>query len=655
MLRADVRLPGIFSDHAVLQRAARVPVWGWADAGEVVTVELGGAEARAVAGRDGKWRTNLDLSGLGAGPFELVVAGKNRLVVRDVLVGEVWLISGQSNMEWTIDQSLDPVPVIAASKDPQLRHFKPKVVMTDDPADDVSGGEWKLAGPETTGRFSAVGYYFARELRQRLGAPVGLVNLSLGGSGIEAWVSEPALRADPRLTDRAKRDVAAARAIPGDLAAWREALPAWERAHGREDAPDPAARAWAAPETDWSDARLVSLPATWSAAGVPPGAVWLSRTFELTPAQTHFTSLELGAIEGADEVFVNGRPIGATARDDLGRWRNYPLPPDLLKAGSNVITVRVFFSGGPQAGLRRKPELRTRTEGLPLDGEWRLRVERELPPAPPGYPARPVTDRKYLAAQLFNGLVAPIAGYRIAGALWYQGETNIDGFALYPRLLAALVRDWRTRWQQGNFPFYLVQLPGIGPVSTKPDGGNVARLREAQESVLALPNTGRVVLIDSGDPENIHPGDKLKPGSRLARLAARHAYGQTDVLADSPRPREHTIENGEFLVRFDTGGSPLTVRPLPKTYRPDSMKPAERPLPILRPESSIQGFALAGSDGVWHWAKARLRGNDLVIVSAPEVPNPVALRYAWSDFPVANLFNTAGLPAAPFRIGDSSP
>jgi len=473
---ADVRLPAIFSDHAVLKKSSATPVWGWAAPDEKVEVSLDQFTATTTADANGKWKLNLDLSKSGPGPFDLVVRGKNELKIADVLVGEVWVCAGQSNMEMRLS-STGAKGVMAAAQNPLLRHFKVEKSFADTPREDVVG-KWILATPKEVGGFSAVGYYFGQAVQQAIGAPVGLINLSWGGSIAEAWTSAEVLASDVELTERAKF----------------------------------------------------------------------------------------------------------------------------------------------------------------------LRIQAQLPGK------RPMPNQGPSA--LFNGMLAPILPYAIGGVIWYQGESNArpGETALYRKTLAAMVGDWRARWHSGEFPFYFCQLPNFKAKSADPgQTGAWTELREAQTKFLQTPITGQAILIDVGEEKGLHPRNKKDPGERLALIALARTYGR-DIVYSGPVFASEKVEDGKMRVSFSHADGGLKAMPLPDSYAPMGTQP-DKTVPLVRssPDSELQGFAICGADGKWAWAEAKIDGASDVLVSSAQVPQPVAVRYAWGENPTCNLANASGLPAAPFR------
>lgn len=623
---ADVTPAAIFSDHVVLQRRSSVAIWGTARPGERVTVTPGwpgAASVSATAGDAGRWRVTLATPDAG-GPYTLAMAGDNTVVIRDVMVGEVWVCGGQSNMEWRVSQAFNPGGEIAAARFPAIRCFDVPNRASAEPQAECSGA-WRVCTPLNAGDFSAVAYSFAREVHRELGVPVGIVTADWGGTVAQAWMSEAGLASFPEFS-AALAEVRAERADPGAARRRFEGeLEAWWRAFD-EPGPD-----WTGPAYDDAGWKSMRLPATLAGDGLDSfdGIIAFRRTIEL-PADWQAgrdAVLELGPIDDRDAAYVNGRLVGSTHDD--GRWnqaRSYRIPSDALRPGRNVIAVRVLDTGGP-GGINGRPEqmvLRSLdgSSRVPLAGEWRYAVGRARPsvPRPPSYAGMsPNTP-----SVLFNGMIAPIRGFSAHGFLWYQGESNRYDAAQYARLFPALIEQWRREWGGGELPFYYVQL---APFLYPGDAGETAALREAQAAALRLPATGMVITTDIGDPRDIHPRNKQEVGRRLALLALAKDYGRAGVECSGPTFRSAEREGGAIRVRFDHAAG-LEARGGPPTR-----------------------FVIAGEDRRFFRARAELDGTS-VIAWSRAVADPVAVRFAWEPAPAPNLFNAAGLPAAPFRTDD---
>lgn len=650
---ATVKLPAIFSEHAVLLKAADVPVWGTAAPGEAVSVALGNATAATTAGTDGRWQVKLDLSGFDATPRELVVKGTNSVRVADVVVGEVWLASGQSNMEWVVYNTAEAKAAIAASRNPALRVFTVKKKASPVPLADCEG-QWQLADPATTGSFTAVGYFFAASVQKYTQQPIGLLHASWGGTPIEAWTSTEALVANPALAEPSRRMQAAAAVFPEQVAAFARDYQTWAGKLGRADERRFEAKTVGGEAgATW---RPVEFPNEFAAVGLPDaGTVWLRRKVDVPEAVTGISQgLDIGDPAGFYEVYWNGEKVAeSNAQTGHRRPGTIYLRSEAIRAGASELLIRVFNPFG-RGALKSDAQAPLRFAGQTFAGPWDVLVERELPPLTaeqrariPAWPEQPIAG-SLTAAFLFNGMIQPLIPYAIRGAIWYQGESNAGRGVQYATSFPLMITDWRTRWARGDFAFYWCQLANFGAKTTAADSpSGWADIREAQTFTQRLPKTGQAVLIEQGEELDVHPRAKREMGARLARLALARVYGR-DLVDSGPTLAGAAIERGTIRLRFKNTAGGLVAQPLPATYRPRSTTPTVKPLPINSPGSDLQGFVICGADRKWVWAQARIEG-DTVVVSSPEVPAPVAVRYAWAMNPTCNLANGAGLPAGPFR------
>ena len=658
--RADVSLFPLFSDHAVLQKSDHVPVWGRATPGESVTVTLGDnvARAAATAGADGKWSATLDLQHTDEGPFDLVATGPHNAVKSvDVLVGEVWLCSGQSNMEFVLKNSAGGAKEIATSANMFLRHFLVTKAAEAAPIDTVQG-HWDLSGPGTAGGFTAAGYYFAKQIQAATHSPVGLIHSSWGGTPVEPWTSEAGFAAcsDPELkldVEKAHREYAVFNRYLADYKAWQERFIRLDHAH---DAIAEYTRPAHAGEAGWT---AVTLPALFGPAGLPDaGATWLQKTIPIKEAPAgHDLNLSLGNIHGGVEVYWNGKKVGTG--DFSNPPQSYRVNAADLKIGDNILAVRIFEAdhgaGIAPGDSKFRADLPVGT--LPLDGPWLAKAEFVLPTLAAGQeppPVRPTVARgkSNMASFLYNGMIAPLVPYAMRGVLWYQGEANAGRGVQYHEAFPLLITDWRARWGRGDFAFYWCQLANYMARQTQPDEKGWPDVRESQTSALRLPNTGQAILIDIGEEADIHPKDKATVGARLARIALAKTYGQKSVEWSGPVFDTMKVEEGgKVRLKFTHADSGLVATPIPPTYQPSSLKPETKPTVRHSPDGQLEGFVVCGADHQWHWATANIDG-DSVVLTCAEVSAPVAVRYAWANNPVCNLANGAGLPAGPFRTDD---
>jgi sialate O-acetylesterase len=626
---AAVTLPGIISDNMVLQRSAKTPLWGMADPNEKVTVTFGAITADTTAGNDGKWRVNLNLQDAPKVPGELKIAATNTITVKNAIVGEVWLCSGQSNMEWGLSDTENAKTEIASANHPGIRQFVVSKRISNEPQSTLAG-RWLVAAPETAGRFTAVGYYFAKEVHQKTGHPVGLINASWGGTPAEAWTSDAQLESVERYRTAINQRRTALQ--EGGMEKYKADIKAWSVAHVPAGNEADVATKWAGvevPSAGWTEMKL---PTMWQQAGLEHnGIVWFRKEIDLpADAAGQAATLSLGAIDDLDVTYVNGTKVGATGADQENFWehpRQYTVPAGLLKPGRNVIAVRVADIGGA-GGFHGPAEAMRLTMGeksVPLDASWKYAVEQiidfsTVPPRPP----LPLHDNPHQVGVLHNGMIAPLVPYALKGALWYQGESNTGRHAQYAELMQLLIEGWRKDFGQGPFPFYIVQLANFMERAPQPTDPDWAKLRDAQTQVTkTVPNTGVAVIIDIGEAGDIHPRNKADVGKRLAALALAKDYGQQVEYA-GPTYERHTVEGSKIRVTF-THADGLTA---------GSGKPT--------------GFAIAGDDGKFVWADAEIEGNS-VVLSAPGITQPTAVRYAWANNPEVNLKNAAGLPAVPFK------
>jgi sialate O-acetylesterase len=645
----DLRLPSIFSDHMVLQSGKAVPVWGWADPGEQVAVEFAGQSMSTTANADGKWTLKLDALEASDVSRELVVKSlthHRNLKVADVLVGEVWAGGGQSNMEFDMKAITSASAEIEASANPALRQFHVlKNPSANVPADDVQGF-WTVARPGTTEDFIAAGYYFAKTIQRELKTPVGLIKVCWSGSKVEPWISPASLASTPELAAGGTNMNAIGER---NKTAFREWLKQTQREDRAKNDVTPFISGPISKDDGWvavKDSGPVSDPS------LPKfGAFWCRKEVSLTARQTGAVQvLQFGPSAQFDQVYWNGTLIGERSVDSftgLISVRHYLIPPALLKVGVNELAVRIFAPAEPP-GFSWFPSVGT-TKML---GGWMAKAEYALPTldAEAKKAVPPLTGQHVLPGRLFNGMVHPILPYAIRGALWYQGESNTGNAGLYRTSFPLLIHDWRQHWQQGDFPFYFCQLANYRAKTDQPGESVWAELREAQAKTLSVPNTGMAVLIDTGESEDIHPQNKQAAGERLARIALAKTYGR-DVVPSGPVYTSMKIEGSVIRLSFDHLGGGLVAKEVPATY--DVMCKTGKTAPLVRntPHSQLEGFAICGTDKQWVWAGAKIEG-DTVIVSSDRVPQPIAVRYAWSDNPTCNLYNQAGLPASPFRTDD---
>jgi sialate O-acetylesterase len=640
LAKGEVRVPSIIGDNMVLQQGIKARLWGTARPGERVTVTFEGQTERAITDPQSHWQIFLGPLKAG-GPFTMTIAGSNTLTFKNVLVGDVWICSGQSNMEFPLVNATGGAEAMAQANYPEIHLFTVQKNTAASPLNDVSG-HWVLATPEQVGQFSAVGYFFGRELYQRLKIPLGLIHTSWGGTPAEAWTSHEALAANADLQPILDRYQMGLEALPQRRENYKRALAEWEQKNLHADPGNKGeAQGFADPAFNATDWKQLNLPQFFETAGVViDGAVWVRKEVDLPSAWSEKElALNFSAIDDFDTTYFNGTRVGGTGNETPNSYavpRRYTIPGSLVHAGRNVIAVRVFdsageggFGGGGQMSL--VPVDGKETEAISLAGPWTYKVELSLEPKKPDWGSRPELPgptNQNSPTVLYNAMLAPLTPYAIRGAIWYQGESNAGRAYQYRVLFPTMIRDWRAAWGEGDFPFYFVQLANWHAAPSEPGESEWAELREAQTMTLQVPKTGMAVIIDIGDPNDIHPRNKLDVGKRLAAWALTETYHQK-VEPSGPLYDSFTVKDDKIRVQFKhiDGG-----------LRTSDGAP-------------LKGFAIAGADRKFVWANASVAG-DAVVVWSKDVARPVAVRYAWADNPVCNLYNSAGLPASPFRTDD---
>lgn len=617
LTNANVRMPLIFSDGMVLQRDKQIPIWGFADANESVEIHFNKQIKKTTADKNGKWTVNLSPENAG-GPFELIIIGKNKITIKNVLVGEVWICSGQSNMEFQVFKTMNSEKEINSADYPMIRHFGVAQDLSGTPKDDLKQGKWEVANKENVGNFTAVGYYFARKLYSELKIPIGIINTSWGGTNVETWTSREAFENSPdfkaMIADVPTVDINAIfetykKSVLDNL----KKVQGFDVSMENEDQfKNPNFQ-----DKNWPE---IKVPSLWEnqQIGNIDGIVWMRKTIVLTAEQAKKEAvLHLAKVDDEDKTYVNGVEIGTNNLWDAKRI--YKIPANVLKEGTNVIAVRItdYSGGGGIYGDPQDLKIDFKDSNVPLEGLWKFNVIKvKIEVSPNSYPSL-----------LYNAMVNPLVPYAIQGVLWYQGEANVWRAAEYKKSFPLLINDWRTKFKQGNFPFYFVQLSTFdefGGNSQK--GSRWAELREAQSETLKLPNTGMAVTTDIGNAKDIHPTNKQDIGLRLAAIAMNNLYGKKQVHS-GPTYKSQTIKGNEIILTFDNIGSGLST--------PNN--------------EELKGFEIAGTDKVFHSAKAIIKDNK-IIVSSDKVQNPVAVHYGWADDDRAiNLFNKEKFPASPFR------
>lgn len=624
---SQVRLPRLISDGMVLQRNTPVKIWGWSAKNEKISLHFIDTTYSITADNNGSW--SLMVSDLKTGgPYTMTITASDTITINNIMVGDVWVASGQSNMEHTLGSfSWVYKDVIANSKNEYIREFNvPETYNFNKPLKDFSSGKWEIANPENVMNFSAVAYFFGKDIYKKYKVPVGLINSSLGGSPAESWLSENALKEFPEYYEEAQKfkDSSLIKHIKESdskrINAWYVLL------NQKDEGFKTPGKFWYAPSLNTLTWDTMSVPGYWTGTKLASvnGVVWYRKKVNIPSNMVGKKGkIILGRIVDADSVFINGRFVGTTSYQYPRR--RYDIPPGILKEGENSIVVRVISNIGVGGFVPDKPyEIVVGDTAINLKGEWKYKIGAKMPSL------QSQTFIRWKPEGLYNAMLAPLLNYRIKGVIWYQGESNADRPIEYRKLFPALIRDWREKWHEGNFPFLFVQLPNYMEAKKQPSESNWAMLREAQLKTLSLPNTGMAVTIDIGEWNDIHPVDKKDVGKRLALAAERVAYDDTNAVYSGPIYKSMKVEGNQIKLSFTNTGSGL----------------------MTKGGGKLGGFAITGPDKHFVWANARIEGNKIIVWSN-KIKDPVAVRYAWADNPKnANLYNKEGLPASPFRTDD---
>lgn len=639
---AEVVLPELIADHMVLQRDTRLTLWGWASHGEPIAIRFHGTVVRTTTDARGRWTVHAGPFPAG-GPFDLVIDGKDsRRVVHDILLGDVWIASGQSNMEFPLkpgaEEWMSGVPngdEEAKERFPRMRLFKVPRTLSFQPQQGVPAAEWSDVTSDSVAGFSAIAYFFGRELHQRYHVPIGLLQASWGGTPAEAWVSREGLAAFPEFGDRINQiSETDERVAREESVKYAQETSAWNARHRGEDQGEVGGQPlWAAPDLDTSSWTAITEPQTTAQSALKgfDGVVWFRRELSIpveeaaSPARVY-----LSTAGKSDTTYLNGVEIGHTEAWDTPR--DYRVPSGVIHPGRNVLTIRMSGADG-YVGMfdwdhADKLLLELGKVQIPLGGSWLYHASTNVS----DHPIKPLQARLALDPSgptvLFNGMINPLTRFQIKGVIWYQGESNASDHRAhqYRTLFPALIRDWRRQWTK-NFPFLYVQLAGFGYNQAEPADYAWADLREAQGLALKLPATAMASAVDLGEQDSIHPRDKAAIAHRLVLAARSVAYGE-HLIHSGPRYRSMRVDGSQLrLTFFDSGGA----------------------LVVHDPSKRVRGFEIAGDDGQFRWADAQIKGASIV-VSHPSIPRPIAVRYGWRNMPDGNVFNQEGLPMLPFRI-----
>ena len=619
-IRAEIKLPGDFTDNMMLQRDMPIKIWGWGNRYETVTVSIHDQKVNTRCKKDGTWEIILSPIPYG-GPYSLTVQGKeNSIKIENILIGDIWLCSGQSNMEWTVEQSANSKQEVQNANYPEIRALKVPKSIKNSPQDNFNA-QWEICSPSTVGAFSGIAYYYARALYKEVQIPIGIINASWGGTDIETWISDEAFTALPSNVQKQYN-----MEVVNNLEEYIRQNKGQKQAFLDAMENDPGINnQWFIPGFNTVAWEEMKVPGEWGTTPLSliDGHVWFKYDLNLTCTEAgRPATLSLGTIDDADITWVNGTKVGNASGWDTPRI--YSIPPGILKEGSNNITVRVTDNGGSGGMWGQEADIYLEIDNTrhSLAGNWKY----QMSVANADYHVLDITPNM-VHSSLYNTMIHPLTPFRIKGVIWYQGENNVGAGYDYRTLFQTQIKDWRTRWGY-ELPFYWVQLANLYPEDTTPVGSSWAELRESQAMTLELPHTGQATIYDIGDAYSIHPTNKQEVGRRLSLIALHKDYGRDSLVYSGPTFQNVSFKENTAVITMNTYGSQLTIH---NKY------------------GYLEGFSIAGEDRKFVWAKAFIDANGKIIVYNENIAEPVAVRYAWSNNPAANLFNAQGLPAIPFR------
>ena len=621
---AQVKLPQIVRDSMILQRNSKIKIWGWASPKEKIKISFVNKDYKTIADAKGNWTIELNPMKAG-GPYTMLISGKNKISLHDILIGDVWFCAGQSNMvhQMKLHSVYYPDDIPNANY-PDIRQFwVPNTTNLQSPQNDLPGGSWKWANPTDVKEFSAVAYFFAKDLYQKYHVPIGIINASWGGVPIESMMSEESFQSFPDILKTVEKNKDTGYVNSVNRRSFGNTL----RMKRPED--EGMTEKWFSPSYQPKEWHRIAIPGFWADEGAKGlnGVVWYRREIDVPASMVNVPAkVFLGRIVDADELYINGNKVGSTGY--MYPQRRYALPDSTLKAGKNLFVVRVTNNFGKGGFVPDKPyELIAGNDTIDLTGYWQYKVGLLNVPRR-GFGGFSIALQNQPTA-LYNSMIAPLINYNVKGFVWYQGESNTGRPDEYAKLQPAMITDWRSKWKEGDLPFLFVQLPGFGDYNYLPSESQWATFREAQAKSLSVPNTAMAVAIDLGEWNDIHPDRKKPVGDRLALAAEKIAYRE-DIVYAGPLYQSSEIKDDKIIISFTNTGSGLITN--------DGEAPAE--------------FAIAGEDKKFVWANAKIE-DDKIIVSSEEIPHPKYVRYAWADDPVnPNLINKEGLPAAPFRTDE---
>lgn len=622
----QIKVPRLVRDSMILQRDTKINIWGWASKGGKVNIKFNKKNYKTVTDANGKWMIQLPPMKAG-GPYTMDITGSNKIFIKDILIGDVWICSGQSNMVHQMNiHDVTYAKDIAQANYPQIRHFWiPTLTNLQGPQDDLPTGYWKPAIGDDVRPFSAVAYFFAKKIYEKYHVPIGLINASVGGTPIEAWTSEEGLRefSGMQSTIQKNKDTAYINGLARNT--FPPANP--NRSTQSLDKGMAGPIKWYEPGYAPKGWRTINIPGYWEDQGVKDlnGIVWYRKEIDVPVSMINKSAkVFLGRIIDADILYINGKQVGNTTYQYP--QRRYNVPADVLKAGKNIFVVRVTNTAGKGGFVPDKPYcIFAGNDTIDLKGLWYYKVGEVFEPRS-GFGGSGGINAQGQPSALYNAMVAPVINYTIKGFLWYQGEANTGRAEEYAKLQPAQIADWRDKWKQPNAPFLYVQLPGFMDYNYLPAESNWAKFRESQLISLSAPNTAMAVAIDLGEWNDIHPDNKRDVGERLALAALKIAYGE-NLVHSGPIYQSSAIDGNRIIINFTSTGTGL----------------------ITNDGEELSEFAIAGLDKKFVWAKAKIEGNTIVVWN-DSVSNPMYVRYAWADNPVnPNLYNKEGLPASPFR------
>lgn len=619
-LYSQIKLPRLISDGMILQRDVKVNIWGWASPKEKVTLNFDHKIYTTITAEDGKWNIILPSQKAG-GPYVMTLKASNAIVLKNILFGDVWLCSGQSNMELPMERlKYNYKETIAKANNSNIRQFLvPDQYFFKKEILDFPSGEWVSANPTNVLKFSGVGYFFAREIYNKYKIPIGLINSALGGSPAEAWINADEIKKFPEYYQEylKYKDGTLEKQIDEKdqkvSSEWYQLLNSTDMGLKNK---------WSDPALDDSDWKTMNVPGYWAdnKLGNVNGAVWFRKEFNVSKVNAATAKLVLGRIVDADSVYVNGHFVGTTSY--MYPPRIYFFNANILKEGKNEIAIRVINNTGKGGFVLDKSyELTYGKVTVDLKGLWKYKLGTTMLPLPGQ------TFVRWKPVGLYNAMIAPLKNYPIKGVLWYQGESNTKKPSEYFALMETLIANWRAQWNQEKLPFFVVQLANYMEPNSQPAESDWAALRQQQTNILKIPNTGMAVTIDLGEWNDIHPLNKYDVGKRLSLQARKLVYNEKNLIASGPLFKSLEQKENKLILSFFDVGTGL----------------------IAKRGNTLKGFAIAGTDGKFVWAQAVIQG-DKIVVSSDTVAKPVKVRYAWANNPEeANLYNKENLPASPFE------